>query len=41
MIFYQVAVDATNIARTIAFAIEQPADVAINEMIVRPTVQVG
>ena len=39
--FYQVAVDAPNIARTIAFAIEQPADVAINEMIVRPTSQVG
>ncbi|AWP27706.1 oxidoreductase [Paenibacillus glucanolyticus] len=39
--FYQVAIDAPNIARTIAFAIEQPADVAINEMIVRPTAQVG
>ena len=39
--FYQVAIDATNIAKTIAFAIEQPAGVGINEIIVRPTVQVG
>lgn len=39
--FYQVAIDATNIAKTIAFAIEQPAEVGINEIIVRPTVQVG
>ncbi|RDZ11110.1 oxidoreductase [Priestia megaterium] len=37
---YQVAIDADSIARTIAFAIEQPSDVAINELIVRPTVQV-
>ena len=27
------------IARAIAFAIEQPADVDVNEMIVRPTAQ--
>lgn len=39
--FYKIAIDADSIARTIAFAIEQPADVAINEMIIRPTVQVG
>jgi NADP-dependent 3-hydroxy acid dehydrogenase YdfG len=39
--FYQVAIDADRIARAIAFAIEQPSDVAINEMIIRPTVQVG
>ncbi|KUP25928.1 SDR family oxidoreductase [Paenibacillus sp. DMB5] len=39
--FYQVAIGADRIASAIAFAIEQPADVAINEMIIRPTVQVG
>lgn len=39
--FYKVAIDADSIARTIAFAIEQPSDVAINEIIVRPTAQVG
>lgn len=39
--FYQVAIEAKNIANTIAFAIEQPAEVGINEIIVRPTVQVG
>ncbi|MFK9095421.1 hypothetical protein [Bacillus salipaludis] len=39
--FYKVAIDADLIARAIAFAIEQPSDVAINEMIIRPTVQVG
>ena len=39
--FYQIAIDAERIARAIAFAIEQPSDVAINEMIIRPTVQVG
>lgn len=39
--FYKTAIDADSIARAIAFAIEQPSDVAINEMIIRPTVQVG
>lgn len=39
--FYKTAIDADSIARTIAFAIKQPSDVAINEMIIRPTVQVG
>lgn len=34
------AMDPASIARCVAFAIEQPADVAINEMIVRPTVEV-
>jgi NADP-dependent 3-hydroxy acid dehydrogenase YdfG len=37
--FYKVAIDAESIARAIAFAIEQPSDVAINEMIIRPTIQ--
>jgi NADP-dependent 3-hydroxy acid dehydrogenase YdfG len=39
--FYKVAVDADRIASAISFAIEQPSDVGINEMIIRPTVQVG
>jgi NADP-dependent 3-hydroxy acid dehydrogenase YdfG len=37
--FYKVAIPAESIARTIAFAIEQPSDVAINEMVIRPTNQ--
>lgn len=37
--FYKVAISAESIAHAIAFAIEQPADVAINEMIIRPTMQ--
>lgn len=36
---YKIAIDTQSIARAIAFAIEQPNDVAINEMIIRPTVQ--
>jgi NADP-dependent 3-hydroxy acid dehydrogenase YdfG len=36
---YEGAIDAGSIARAIAFAIEQPSDVAINEMIIRPTSQ--
>ncbi|MDR6121271.1 NADP-dependent 3-hydroxy acid dehydrogenase YdfG [Bacillus sp. SLBN-46] len=39
--FYKIAIDADSIARAISFAIEQPSDVAINEMIIRPTIQVG
>lgn len=39
--FYKTAIDADHIARAITFAMEQPADVAINEMIIRPTVQQG
>ncbi|MDH2330455.1 MULTISPECIES: SDR family oxidoreductase [Paenibacillus] len=35
----KIAIEPSNIARAIAFAIEQPADVAINEMIIRPTIQ--
>lgn len=37
--FYEIAIDADSIARAIAFAIEQPSDVDVNEMIVRPTRQ--
>ena len=36
----KIGIEPASIARSVAFAIEQPADVAINEMIVRPTVQV-
>jgi NADP-dependent 3-hydroxy acid dehydrogenase YdfG len=36
---YKGAIEADSIARAIAFAIEQPSDVAINEMIIRPTRQ--
>ncbi len=37
--FYQQAIPALSVARAIAFAIEQPADVDINEIVLRPTVQ--
>jgi NADP-dependent 3-hydroxy acid dehydrogenase YdfG len=30
---------AGDVARAVAFAIEQPADVDVNEIVVRPTVQ--
>lgn len=36
---YTTAIDADAIARAIAFAIEQPGDVDVNEMIIRPTRQ--
>jgi NADP-dependent 3-hydroxy acid dehydrogenase YdfG len=36
---YKGAIESESIARAIAFAIEQPSDVAINEMIIRPTHQ--
>jgi NADP-dependent 3-hydroxy acid dehydrogenase YdfG len=36
---YEGAIDAESIARAIYFAIVQPSDVAINEMIIRPTSQ--
>jgi len=36
---YKGAIEAEAIARAIAFVIEQPSDVAINEMIIRPTQQ--
>jgi NADP-dependent 3-hydroxy acid dehydrogenase YdfG len=37
--FYTIAIPADSIARAIAYAIEQPADVEIDEIVVRPTVQ--
>ena len=37
--FYKVAIPASSVARAIAFAIEQPADVDINEIVIRPTIQ--
>src|SRR5690606_29755583 len=37
--FYQIAIPAASVARAIAFAIEQPADVDINEIVMRPTEQ--
>lgn len=36
---YSIAIDADAIARAIAYAIEQPGDVDVNEMIIRPTRQ--
>lgn len=36
---YEGAINADSIARAIVFAIEEPAEVAINEMIIRPTSQ--
>jgi NADP-dependent 3-hydroxy acid dehydrogenase YdfG len=37
--FYQIAIPADSVARAITFAIEQPADVDINEIVLRPTAQ--
>ena len=36
---YDMAIDPDAIARAVAFAIEQPADVDVNELIIRPTKQ--
>lgn len=36
---YDIAIDADAIARAITYAIEQPQDVDVNEMIIRPTKQ--
>jgi NADP-dependent 3-hydroxy acid dehydrogenase YdfG len=35
--FYKIAIPADSIARAIAYAIEQPADVEIDEIVIRPT----
>jgi len=37
--FMKMAIPANSIARAIAYAIEQPADVEIDEVVVRPTAQ--
>ncbi len=37
--FYQIAISADSFARTLAFAISQPDDVDINEILFRPTLQ--
>jgi NADP-dependent 3-hydroxy acid dehydrogenase YdfG len=37
--FYKQAIPAASVARAIAFAIEQPDDVDINEIVIRPTQQ--
>ena len=37
--FYKIAIPAESVARAIAFAIEQPSDVDINEIVLRPTSQ--
>lgn len=37
--FYEKAIPASSVARAIAFAIEQPADVDINNIVLRPTAQ--
>lgn len=37
--FYKIAIPSDAVARAIAYAIEQPADVDINEIVLRPTVQ--
>lgn len=36
---YGIAIPAEAIARAVAFALEQPSDVDVNEIVVRPTVQ--
>ena len=38
--FYEQAIPAISVAKAIAFAIEQPDDVDINEIVIRPTQQV-
>ena len=37
--FYKIAIPASSVARAIAYAIEQPDDVDINEIVLRPTAQ--
>ena len=37
--FYKIAIPAESVAKAIAFAIEQPSEVDINEIALRPTVQ--
>jgi NADP-dependent 3-hydroxy acid dehydrogenase YdfG len=39
MDFYKQAIPASSIARAIAFAVQQPADVDVNVIVIRPTRQ--
>lgn len=39
MDFYKQAIPSSAVARAIAFAVEQPADVDINTIVIRPTAQ--
>jgi NADP-dependent 3-hydroxy acid dehydrogenase YdfG len=39
MDFYKIAIPSDSVAKAIAYAIEQPSDVDINEIVLRPTVQ--
>jgi NADP-dependent 3-hydroxy acid dehydrogenase YdfG len=36
---HQIAISASSAARAVAYAIEQPADVDIKEIVLRPTAQ--
>ena len=38
-LYKAVAIPAEAVARAVAYAIEQPADVDINEIVIRPTTQ--
>ncbi len=37
--FYEIAIPADSVARAIAYAVEQPDDVDVNEIVLRPTAQ--
>jgi NADP-dependent 3-hydroxy acid dehydrogenase YdfG len=37
--FYKIAVPADSVARAIAYSIEQPAEVDVNEIVIRPVKQ--
>ena len=37
--FYKIAIPGESIARAIAYAIEQPGDVEVDEVVIRPTLQ--
>jgi len=37
--YRRTSIPADSVARAIAFAIEQPSDVDVNEMVIRPTAQ--
>ena len=39
LVIYKIAIPADSIARAIAYAIEQPEEVEIDEIVIRPTAQ--